>query len=148
MAIALFLPFLIGALGVLQNTLNRLFAASLGLGAALLINGFVLAACSLSFYLALRFIPTDWLPAMYRPLPAPRPFAVYDLIPGIFGFLIVAAMPWVIQRMGATRVFVVIIAAQIIVSILWDRWVEGMEVSVWKIAGAALALAGTALASL
>lgn len=148
MLVGLILPFLIGTLGVLQNTLNRVFATSLGLGSTLLMNGLVLAVCGILFQLGIRSFPSEALPEMYRPLAHPRPFVAYDLVPGIFGFLIIAAMPWAIQRMGATRVFVGVIAAQIIVSMLWDKWVEGISVSVWKVAGAILALAGTALASL
>ncbi len=111
-------------------------------------NGLVVFACGALFFAGLRLFPTDSLPNMYRPVVGARAFAAYDVLPGLFGFFIIAAMPWAIERVGATRVFIGIIAAQLVVSLLWDFYVEGIRVSAWRIAGGALALAGTALATL
>lgn len=144
----LVLPLVIGALGVLQNTLNKRFAPALGLDWALAVNGLVVFACGLLFLAGLRFLPAESLPPMYRPVAGARGFAAYDLLPGFFGFFIIAAMPWAIERVGATRVFIGIIAAQLVVSLLWDFYVEGIKVSAWRMVGGALALAGTALATL
>jgi uncharacterized membrane protein YdcZ (DUF606 family) len=144
----LVLPLVIGALGVLQNTLNRRMAPTLGLDWALLVNGVVVFVCGFVFLVGMRYVPTESLPPMYRPLAGSRSFTLTDVLPGIFGFLIIASMPWVIERMGATRVFIGVIAAQLVVSLLWDFYVEAIGVSFWRIAGGALALAGTALAML
>ncbi|MGZ3653628.1 MAG: DMT family transporter [Bdellovibrionota bacterium] len=144
----LLLPLILGALGVLQNTLNRRFAPALGLDWALLVNGGVVFACGVLFLFAMRLFPAESLPPMYRPVPGARGFEPYDILPGLFGFFIIAGMPWAIERVGATRVFIGIIAAQLVVSLLWDFYVEGIRVGFWRIAGGALALAGTALAQL
>ena len=53
-----------------------------------------------------------------------------------------------LERVGATRVFIGVIAAQLVVSMLWDFYAEGLKISGWRIAGGALALAGSALAAL
>lgn len=139
---------LAGAFGVLQNTLNKQFATSLGLAWTILINGIVLCVCGVAFFFALRFAPAESLPEIFRPLPGARGLRAYDVLPGIFGFLIIASLPWVIERQGATRVFIAIIAAQLITSMFWDLLVEGSAVSGWRAAGAGLALAGALVAVL
>ena len=82
----LILPLVIGALGVLQNSLNRHFAPALGLGWVLLVNGTVLFVCGILFMVAIRILPAELLPGIYRPHPSPRSFSFYDPLPGIFGF--------------------------------------------------------------
>lgn len=139
---------LMGALGVLQNTLNKHYAASLGFGLTLLVNGIVLCACSVAFFLALRAIPAESLPEIFRPVAAARGLRPFDVLPGIFGFLIISSLPWVIERQGATRVFIAIIAAQLVTSMFWDLLVEGASVGGWRAAGAGLALLGALLAVL
>jgi uncharacterized membrane protein YdcZ (DUF606 family) len=142
------ISLVIGALGVLQNTLNKQYSASLGIGLTLLVNGIVVCACGLAFFLALRLIPAASLPELFRPVAAARGIRAYDLLPGLFGFLIIAACPWVIERLGATRVFIAIIAAQLVVSMMWDWSVEGLPPTAWRMAGGALALLGACLAVL
>lgn len=138
----------IGAMGVLQNTLNKEFSLSLGIARAVLVNGLVLCACSLAFFLALRHVPADSLPELFRPVANARPLRAWDALPGIFGFLIIVSCPWVIDRLGATRVFIAIIAAQLVVSMLWDWGVDGIQPTAWRAAGGALALLGACLAVL
>lgn len=147
MIVAVTLPLLIGALGVLQNTLNRAFAPGLGLAWVLLVNGAVLLVCGSLFFFALRMVPAESLPSMYRPVQGARAFQIFDILPGLFGFTIIALMPWTIERMGATRVFIGVIASQLVVSMLWDRAVDGQSVSTWRMVGGALALMGAALAA-
>lgn len=142
------LSLLIGTLGVLQNTLNKQFSLSLGLGRAVLVNGFVLFGCSVAFFFLLRAIPQESLPTLFRPVADARGLRPHDILPGLFGFLIIVTCPWVIEKLGATRVFIAIIAAQLVVSMLWDWQAEGLPPSVWRFAGGALALAGACLAVL
>lgn len=148
MIVNICLPLLIGALGVLQNTLNRQLSPAFGLPWLLLINGLVLAACGILFFLSIRILPPDSLPPIYRMSAGARLFEPASLVPGLFGFFIIASAPWAIERMGATRVFIGIIAAQLLVSMLWDWLVESASVSAWRLVGAALALLGAALAAL
>jgi len=139
---------LMGALGVLQNTLNKQHAASLGFGATILINGIVVCVSSFVLFFALRLLPLDSLPEIFRPLAASRALRPLDILPGVFGFLIIASLPWVIERQGAIRVFIAIIAGQIVMSVVWDLFVESSGLD-WKRAmGAGLALLGVLVASL
>lgn len=144
----LLLPLVIGAFSVLQNVLNRRIAPSLGLDWALVVNGLVVFACASLLFAGVRFLDPETLPPIFRPVAGSRPLAAYDVVPGALGFLIIAGMPWAIERLGATRVFVGVIAAQLVVSLLWDYYVEDIRVSLFRVAGGALALAGTALATL
>jgi bacterial/archaeal transporter family-2 protein len=142
------ISLLMGALGVLQNTLNKQFSSTLGLPVTLLVNGFTLCACSLLFFFALRMVPAEALPEMFRPMAGVRGVRPYDVLPGIFGFVIISSLPWVLEKQGATKVFIAIIAGQLVVSMLWDLLVEGSPVDGMRAAGAALALIGAIVASL
>jgi len=142
------ISLLMGALGVLQNTLNKQFSLSLGMQWTILINGLTLSVCCVLFFFALRFAPADALPAIFRPLEGARGLRPYDVLPGIFGFLIITTLPWVLERQGATRVFIAIIASQLVVSLLWDILVEGSAIEAKRAIGSALALLGALVASL
>jgi len=146
MLFSLFFPLIIGSFGVLQNTINRKIATTMGLPLALVINNLILLACSILLFFILRFAPAGWAPDIFREKNGLSAFTWVHFLPGLFGFFIIAIAPWAIERAGATRVFIGIIVAQIVVSLLWDFYVESMPVSPSRFAGAALALAGAFLA--
>jgi transporter family-2 protein len=141
------ISLLMGALGVLQNTLNKQYSLSLGMQWTILVNGLTLCACCLLFFFTLRFVPEASLPVIFRPLEGARGLRPYDILPGMFGFLIITTLPWVLEKQGATRVFIAIIAGQLVVSLLWDVLVESSPVDARRAAGTALALMGALLAS-
>lgn len=144
MIFTLLIPLGIGCLGVLQNTLNKKIAGSIGLPVALVINNLVLLACSLSLYFFLRWQAADSLPEIFRSKPGHVGPTI--LLPGIFGFLIIATAPWAIERVGATRVFIMVIVAQVITSLLWDYWMESASIAPSRVAGAVIAAVGAFLA--
>lgn len=148
MLFSLVLPLLAGALGVLQNAVNRKFADSLSLPFALVVNSLVLLAASCVLYGALRAWPAESLPEIFRPRANWGGVSLAHLLPGLFGFTIITVLPWAIQRAGATRVFIGIVVAQIAVSLLWDVFAENLALSPTRIFGAALALVGAVVASL
>lgn len=145
MLFSVVLPLMIGALGVLQNTFNRKYADTIGLPMALVVNNLVLLGLSIGLFWALRLVPEASLPEIFRHRSG-FAFSPRYILPGLFGMLIITTAPWAIQRVGATRVFIGIIAAQIVVSLLWDYF-EAEPVSGQRILGAALALAGALLAA-
>lgn len=147
MLLGFLLPFLIGVMGVLQNTMNRRYAVSMGIPMALVFNGIVLFFGALIFYFGLRFIPAKNIPGLYQASESGFAFGWWLFIPGLLGFLIVAIAPWAIESVGATKVFIGVIVAQIFTSILWDYFVESLPVDPMRAAGAALALAGALLAA-
>ena len=142
---SLFVPLLMGALGVLQNTINKKVADSIGLSLALLVNSFVLLAMGLILLLVGFY--SNALPELFR---SKLSFDVLQwkyMVPGFFGFTIIATLPIAIQRAGATKVFIGIIVGQILVSLLWDYAVDSIPVHPLKLAGAFLALVGAVIAS-
>ena len=148
MLFSLVLPLLAGALGVLQNAVNRRFADSLSLPFALVVNSVVLLVASGVLYGAVRVWPADSLPEIFRPRAPWGEISPSHLLPGLFGFTIITVLPWAIQRVGATRVFIGIVVAQIAVSLLWDLLAENLPLSPARVLGATLALAGAVVASL
>lgn len=140
------LSFLIGAFGVLQNTFNRQIATSLGLPFTLIMNGITLFVGSLLLFLILRFLPATAVADLYQEKTISG-FPWRAFLPGLLGFFIVATAPWAIEKMGATRVFIGIIVAQIVMSLLWDYFAESIPFSTSRLLGAGLALAGAILAA-
>lgn len=143
---SIFIPLMIGAMGVLQNTFNKKIGESLGVPLTLLINNIVLLGCGVSFFCIAKMIPKTSLPDLFQ---QKIPFEVSwkYFVPGVFGYLIILTAPYAIQKVGATRVFIGVIVAQIVVSMLWDFFAESIPFSSTKIVGAGLALAGALLAS-
>ncbi len=147
MLYSLLIPLAMGALGVLQNTVNKKVSMSFGVPLAIAINGVVLAACAFLFLFATRLLPEASLPELFRQRESLKALSFTAILPGIFGFLIIVCLPSAIEKVGATRVFIGIIVAQIAVSILWDYFAESLPISPMRIVGALLALAGALIAS-
>ncbi len=142
----LLIPLAVGAMTVLQGTLNRQMSESMGLGSAIFLNSVVVVALVPAFYALVRAQPS-WLPAIFAGSPDLSRVAWWMIVPGIFGFCIIAGIPWAISRVGAARVFVGIVVAQLVVSLLWDALVAGQPVTLARGGGAALAVIGVILAT-
>jgi uncharacterized membrane protein YdcZ (DUF606 family) len=142
MIAAYLVALIIGSLGVLQNTLNKQIGSSIGIPLALVINNLVLLSASILFLVTIRWLPEGALPELFQQKESLAPRLAL-LVPGLMGFFIIATAPWAIGKVGALKVFLVIIVAQIVVSIAWDQWMEGIGLSAMKIAGVLLALLGT-----
>ena len=139
-------PLLVGALTVFQGTLNRHLGGVMGLASAVLLNAFAVTVLAIGLYAAVRLAPESF-PPLFRGAYRPGTFKAWMLLPGLFGFLIIAGIPWAIGHLGAARVFVAIVVAQIVVSLLWDTLAGGVPITWQRVAGAGLAMAGVLLAS-
>ncbi len=137
--IAFLLPTLLGFAAVLQAGMNRQIARDWGIGGATLLNAGVLFAVAF----ALCFLVTD-----LRPKFELQHLRWWFVVPGILGFCFVAGIPIAIAKIGATRVFVGLVAAQLAASLLWDFWMESMPISWPRVAGIALALLGVAISQM
>jgi transporter family-2 protein len=146
MSFAVLVPMLVGVVSVLQAALNRRIASAWGLLPTTLLNAVVFTSSAALCVLVLRTgkAPvSDWmLPVSLRDL---RPLW---LLPGVFGLAIVIGLPWALGRMGALSTFVAMIAAQMVTSVAWDYFVEGVGMSLPRMLGALLTIAGVALVAL
>ena len=144
---ALLVPFTLGCLAVVQVALNKRIAGVMGLTQAVILNAAVLLAVAIAFWVYARGARAEfggWMAGTG----GPADFQLWWVIPGLCGLTLVAGMPWAVQRIGALQTFVLIVAAQILFSIVWDQFVEGVQVSVPRVAGAGLAIAGAFVTTL
>ena len=147
MNLALIVPFALGCFAVLQVALNKRIAASMGLTQAVILNAGVLLVVAVVFWLYARGARQDfgeWMSGSG----GPGDFKLWWIIPGLCGLTLVAGLPWAVQRIGALQAFVVLVAAQMLFSIVWDHWVEGVDVTAPRVIGAALAIAGAGVTTI
>jgi transporter family-2 protein len=136
------LPLAIGVITVLQGGLNRQLGGAMGLGSAVLLNAAVVMGLAIGLYAWVRAAPAS-APALFRgELGRIEPWM---LLPGLFGFSIIAGIPWAISALGASRVFVGIVVAQLVTSMVWDVWVEGRPVTTLRALGVALGVVSVIL---
>lgn len=141
------IPLTVGAVTVLQGTLNRQMSESMGLGAALVLNSIIVLALSGVLYAIARF-RSAWLPDMFADQFQLGQLTWWMVLPGIFGFCVITGIPWAISRLGAAKVFVGIVVAQVVVSMLWDIFITGKPLTMMRVMGAVLAVAGVVLISM
>ncbi|MCB9777722.1 MAG: DMT family transporter [Alphaproteobacteria bacterium] len=139
-------PLVVGTLAVIQGGLNRMLAERYGLVPVVGLNAVVfgLAIAVLGGVVVAR---PDWFPASWAPTGARWQPKLWHVVPGLCGFALVAGIPWAIGHLGAVRVFVGIVVAQVVASALWDGLVEGTPPTPLRIAGAVVAILGVVLAS-
>lgn len=138
------LPALLGVASVLQAVLNRRIAVSWGLAAAALLNSAVLLAAAVGVFVWSRKMPAAF-PAGFAAPAVLGSGSWWFLVPGVLGLSLVMGLPYAVGRLGAGAVFIMLIGAQIVTSLLWDFAVEGRPLAGMRIAGAVLALVGAAL---
>lgn len=136
-----------GAATVLQGGLNRRIAEVWGTTPTILLNGLTLCvAATLTVWLASR---SD---SPFATLIGAKPAVLtrtqwWYFLPGCLGFFMLMVMPDGIARLGATQVFLLLVAGQLLAGLAWDHWVEGLRVSLTRIAGVALVFVGSWLSS-
>lgn len=129
--------FGLGAVAVLQGGLNRLISEKLPLGATVLLNAVVFLAVALVYWF---FAERQSLQSGLKP-------EWWYIIPGVLGAIFVFGIPWAIPQIGALRVFLCIVAGQMVVSIVWDKLAENRSPDLQGVLGALLAVAGVVVAS-
>lgn len=144
MVTALLISFAMGIASVLQGGMNRQVGQQWGLAAAALFNTLVFLVAATALYLFVRTYPLC-VPEFLRDRGSPGRFAWWFVLPGLFGFLVVVGIPFAIKQIGALQVFLGLIGAQLIASMVWDIVVEQIPISVMRCAGAAMAWVGVLL---
>ena len=148
MSIFLLLPLFLGMAVVTQGALNRRISAELGLTWTVFLNASLFFLVSLALLLATKYVP-QMLPEYLRVDQfSANKLKWWFLIPGFCGFFLVLGVPWSLQINGPSKTFILLIVAQILLSLVLDKFVFEATVSATKLAGAALALAGAILVAL
>lgn len=128
-------PTLLGAFTVIQAGLNRKVGAVWGLPIAVLLNALVLTTgAAVLVFLSkndFEFKQMQW----------------WFVLPGLLGLGLVFGGPWCVQRLGAVNTFVLLVSAQLLVSVIWDIQVEQRSIHWARLAGLGLAWVGAVLAS-
>ncbi len=150
MSPSLFVPVAVGLAVVLQGGLNRQVSAQWGLAAAIFVNALVFLIASAGLLWLARARP-ELVPEIFRlpegPLASISWWQWQGLLPGLFGLVIVAGLPWAIVRLGALQSLLLVLGAQLLGGLLWDHWVEGIRVTPTRLLGSLIALAGAWLVS-
>jgi uncharacterized membrane protein YdcZ (DUF606 family) len=147
MRFVLLLPVVLGAVMVLQGAFNKQIMAHWGLGSVVVFNSVFVLLFSL-FYMVVAWGAPQLLPGDLGNGGQLSQVRWWWLLPPVCGMAIITLMPVAIQRLGALKVFVVVVAAQMVVSMIWDGLVEGQGPTAGRVVGAALVAVGVVVASL
>lgn len=138
-------PVIIGFIGILQGSLNRLMTQDIGLTWMALLGNFVTLTVCVCFYFFAKANP-ELFPDFVRL--KEFHFKWWYLIPGVFGFLFVLGLPIGIYQIGAVKTTVGLIAAQMVTSVMWDLFIENIPMSVPKGIGILMAIGSVLLITL
>ena len=147
MSWAYILPFILGAMAVLQGGLNRQISRDWGLGGTVFLNSLMLVVGGLILFLVTRLSP-DMLPEIFRDKGSFKSFSWWFVLPGLFGLSLVTGIPVSIQKIGALKVIVALVGAQLVTSMIWDATIEGIAVSPMRVIGALMSFGGALLVAL
>jgi len=144
---SILLPISLGVVGILQGGLNRQVSEYVGVAQATLITNLVTAVMCIGLFIWAKQY-NEALPSIFQIKAPLTTYKWWFIFPPIFGVLIVAGMPYAIAELGAVKVTVGLIAAQMITSVLWDILVEDINLNLMKIAGIVFAFISVACITL
>ena len=133
---------LIGMGVTLQAGLNRSIAGEFGFPASTLMNNTVIVLVSLVLFLFAKFFYNGNNPIFKTRWPAFSDAQWWWVVPGICGFAIVFGAPYLISKIGAAKVFLCLILGQMIGSVLWDLYVEKLNIPMLRWFGLVLSTVG------
>ena len=128
------IPFLIGTFGIFQGALNKQVSMEIGVAHATLIGMIITFLLGVALYFLIKVNP-QLFPAFYLVKQPITYFKWWFLIPGFLGFFIVFFFSQAIYELGAVKVTILIVVAQIITSTFWDKYVENIPLTIYKILG-------------
>ncbi len=144
---SMLIPIVIGCVGILQGTINRQVANHIGVAQATLLSNFFTVGICLVFYFIVKTTPS-LVPDFFQVKAPITTFKWWFIFPPIFGFCIVAGMPFAFAKLGAVKVTVLLIAAQMATSVVWDIFIEDIGINLMKLAGIIFALISVVLVTL
>lgn len=128
------LPLFIGCFGILQGALNRQISTTIGVTQAALITNIGTVIICICFYFFVKAF-SNIIPEFFQIKAPITTYKWWYIFPPIFGFLIIAGIPFAIAKLGAVKVTVGLIAAQMVTSIVWDMMVEDISLNLMKFIG-------------
>ena len=140
------IPIAVGAMTVLQGGLNKHLGGSMGLAAAVFLTCAITTVLGAILYGWVRLSPES-APEFFQGGFDWQAFQWWMLIPGLCGFGVVLGIPWAIPQLGAAKVFVGIVAAQLVGGLIWDALVEGQSPTSVRLVGIVITLVGVVVAS-
>ncbi len=147
MSATIIIPLFLGCIGILQGAINRQVSMQIGLAQASLITNLATVVMCTVFYFIVKKNPL-FFPAFFQVKADFITYKWWFIFPPIFGFLIVSGMPYAISEIGAVKVTVGLIAAQMITSVAWDYFVDNITLNPLKIGGIIFALLSVTLITL
>jgi uncharacterized membrane protein YdcZ (DUF606 family) len=133
-------PYLVaisaGISTVFQGGLNRAVAEKTSLSFSVFWNTLVFCFAAAIFFAVDQMRSTT----EFRLAQWPSKFEWWSLLPGLLGLVIVAGIPLSLGKIGATRVFIIIVLTQLIVALAWDSYIQGTLPDLKQIAGIILAV--------
>ncbi len=149
MSPVIIVPFIVGIIAVLQASVNKKISSTLGLAPTVTLATGLLALQGLVL-LFLTIKMKEKLPSIYHLRHQSfgefiQNIEWWYILPGLGAFVFIACMPWVVSKVGAFSAFLALICGQVFTSILWDFFQEGKPITIHKIIGAILVLAGALL---
>ena len=137
------MAILVGMCGILQGTVYKHMSIEIGLVHAVLIgNAMVLSMNVLVFVLVQKF-PQHF--PLFMQAKDTFDFKWWYLLPGCFGMIAVAGMPYAYYKIDTVRVTVTIIATQMLTSVMWDYWAESTPIDIKKSLGLLLSIGSVLL---
>jgi len=144
---SLVIPLILGTIGILQGTINRQVATHIGVAQATLITNLATVIICFIFYFYAKS-NTELLPEIFH---VKAPITIYKwwfIFPPLFGFLIVAGMPFAFYKLGAVKVTVLLIAAQMVTSVIWDYIIDDIGLNLYKVIGIIFAVLSVTMITL
>lgn len=137
---------LVGFVGVIQGAFNKNISMELGVAHTAFVGSIVTLLAAAVFYLVVKASPDTF--AEFFKIKAPLShYKWWFPIPAICGFIFIAALPVAFAELGAVKASVLLIGAQMITSVAWDYFIDGVELNMMKVGGLALAFVSVLMIS-
>lgn len=137
---------LVGIVGVIQGAFNKNISIELGVAHTAFIGSIVTFLAAAVFFLCVKASP-DTFAEFFRVKAPLTHYKWWFPIPAICGFIFIAALPFAFAGLGAVKASVILIGAQMITSVAWDYFVDGIEINPMKLGGILLAFCSVLMIS-
>lgn len=136
------LPLILGMMAVLQGAINREVSKSWGLPYTAFFSNLTTIVLCIVFIIWAKHWGSK---AAFLTGSSNIQFKWWFLLPGLFGFSIVAGLPWAIHKFGALKVTAFFVCAQMITSIIWDLTMLKIPITTTRLLAALFGFLSVAL---